>query len=243
MACDCWLQNEPNLWEDRPDVLAKQKEIAIAHIHGKADPVVAFSQGEHAYGVFLAMGYPKLRLFAPDDLGHQFLLSPVPEALEWLDAVNGADPAGAMRAAKAWAGDGEWGWVYQAALAVLADPEADLGAAAEARRAVEAVEREARGAVPEMAEAMGEEGAQDWVPTWFEFRRKFGATEAAGELVAEYDAARAREREKGAAHFNTALGHRRNDRPTEADQALREILTEAPHSFHAYYAWKWLGGD
>lgn len=49
MAGDCWIQNEPNLWEDKPDVLKKQKEIAIAVIHGKADPVVAFSQGEHAY--------------------------------------------------------------------------------------------------------------------------------------------------------------------------------------------------
>src|SRR5688572_219529 len=45
MAGDCWIQNEPNLWEDKPEVLAKQKEIAIAVIHGKADPVVQFSQG------------------------------------------------------------------------------------------------------------------------------------------------------------------------------------------------------
>jgi pimeloyl-ACP methyl ester carboxylesterase len=242
MACDCWLQNEPNLWEDRPEVLAKQRGIAIAHIHGRADPVVAFSQGEHAYGVFVAMAYPKLRLFAPEDLGHQFLLSPVPEALEWLDAVTGVDPAESVRAAKGWARDGEWGWVHQAALAVLQGAEADLGATAEARRAVDAVEREAAEAAPAMAEAMGAESAGDWVPKWFEFRRQFGATEAARELVAEYEAARASEREKGAAHFNTALGHRRNGRSAEADQALRDILADAPHSFHAYYAWKWLGG-
>jgi predicted esterase len=56
MAGDCWIQNEPNLWEDKPDILRKQKEIPIAVIHGRADPVVAFSQGEHAYDCFRAMG-------------------------------------------------------------------------------------------------------------------------------------------------------------------------------------------
>ena len=67
MAGDCWMQNEPNLWATKPKVMAKQKRIAIAVIHGQADPVVKFSQGQHAYGVFLAMGYPKLRLFAPGE--------------------------------------------------------------------------------------------------------------------------------------------------------------------------------
>ena len=68
MAGDCWSQNEPNLWEEKPDILKKQKEIAIAVIHGRADPVVPFSQGEHAYDCFRAMGWTKLRLFAPPKL-------------------------------------------------------------------------------------------------------------------------------------------------------------------------------
>ena len=57
MAGDCWMQNEPNLWEDKPELTKKHKEIAIAVIHGKADPVVAFSQGEHGYDCFRAMGW------------------------------------------------------------------------------------------------------------------------------------------------------------------------------------------
>jgi poly(3-hydroxybutyrate) depolymerase len=70
MAGDCWSQNEPSLWEDRPEVMKQQKQVAIAVIHGKADPVVAFSQGEHAYDCFLAMGWTKLRLFAPEPHVH-----------------------------------------------------------------------------------------------------------------------------------------------------------------------------
>ena len=65
MAGDCWMQNEPNLWEDRPDVLEKQMKIPFAIIHSPDDPVVDFKQGQHAYDCFRAMGWQKLRLFAP----------------------------------------------------------------------------------------------------------------------------------------------------------------------------------
>ena len=58
MAGDCWMQNEPNLWEGKPEIMAKQMKIPIAVIHGRSDPVVDFKQGQHAYDVFHVMGYP-----------------------------------------------------------------------------------------------------------------------------------------------------------------------------------------
>lgn len=119
MAGDCWMQNEPNLWEDDPPMLEKQRRIAIAVIHGRSDPVVSFSQGEHAYDVFLAMAYPKLRFFAPEKLGHEFMLSPVPEALEWLDAMVGANPAAALPLCARWLAEEEYGWAAEAAGALL----------------------------------------------------------------------------------------------------------------------------
>ena len=107
MAGDCWMQNEPNLWEEKPDTLKKQREIAIAVIHGKADPVVAFSQGEHAYDCFRAMGWTKLRLFAPPQLNHMFMLAPIDEAIEWLDTVNGLNERRSQTLATRWAREGE----------------------------------------------------------------------------------------------------------------------------------------
>lgn len=81
MAGDCWMQNEPNLWETKPDVLAKQKDIAIAVIHGQADPVVPFSQGQHAYDCFRAMGWTEAAFFSPKALNHMFMLAPIDEAI------------------------------------------------------------------------------------------------------------------------------------------------------------------
>ncbi|GAG39388.1 unnamed protein product, partial [marine sediment metagenome] len=119
MAGDCWMQNEPNLWEEEPEKMAMQKKIAIAVIHGRRDPVVDFSQGEHAHDVFDVMAYPMLKFFAPENLGHQFGLSPVPEALAWLDAMKGVNPKHAERCAEEWAMKGQWADAVPAARHVL----------------------------------------------------------------------------------------------------------------------------
>ncbi len=240
IAGDCWMQNEPNLWESKPEQMAKQKEIALAVIHGQADPVVNFSQGEHAHGVFLAMGYPKLRFFAPEKLGHQFALSPVEEALQWLDAMTGRDPAEAMRQARDWFREGQWGWVYQAALAVVEADSADLSAGGAAKNAIAAVEKKAAEGVVAMRESMGSKSPEEWISGWWDFQQKYGATEAAAELVADYWERRAEERQRGAKLFQTARGHAREGRDAEREAALKQILNEAPHTYHAWYALQWL---
>ena len=40
---------------------------------------------------------PILVAVAPEKLGHQFALSPVPDALAWLDAMTGLDPEESIR--------------------------------------------------------------------------------------------------------------------------------------------------
>ena len=243
MAGDCWMQNEPNLWETKPEMMAKQKEIAIAVIHGRADPIVNFSQGEHAYGVFLAMGYPKLRFFAPEKLGHQFGLSPVPEALEWLDAMTAHDPGEAMKMARDWFRVGEWGWVNQSARAVIANRESDSRTLATAKNAIAAVEKEALEAAAKMRESITSKPAREWLPEWFEFRRQFGASDAAKDLVEKYQSAREKERQEGAALFRKASGQRRAGDKSAMKETLDELLEKAPHSFHAWYALEWTKED
>ena len=236
MAGDCWLQNEPNLWESKPEVVAKQKKIAIGVIHGQADPVVRFSQGEHAHGVFLAMGYPKLRFFRPKNLGHQFALSPVPEALAWLDAMTGLNPKQSLKLAEGWLQNNEPGWAYQTALAIQQQDKEN----AAARKIIAAVETQATQAAEKMQESLASKPAREWLPQWYEFRRQFGATAAARELLARYNAARNREREKGRELFRTALSLGRQKKNDDRNDTLQQILQEAPHTYHAWYALDWL---
>jgi pimeloyl-ACP methyl ester carboxylesterase len=240
MAGDCWMQNEPNLWEEKPEVMEKQKRIAIAVIHGKKDPVVAFRQGKHGHDVFLAMGYPRLRLLAPEHLGHEFMLSPVPEAIEWIDATVGDDPA--RRAAKAaeWAKAGEWGWAVEAARGIATAKKAPAASKSGSKTVLKGAEAAAKKALKGMAASMEGGKPEEWVPRWLEFRRLFGGTEAARPLVEKYEALRAAQRAAGRDLFRKAQAAFGANEKEGGRAALREILEKAPATYEARYAIEWL---
>jgi predicted esterase len=230
MAGDCWIQNEPNLWEDRPEILKKQKDIAIAVIHGKADPVVAFSQGEHAYDCFRAMGWTKLRLFAPANLNHMFMLAPVDEAIDWLDAMNGRNETKTLSLASKWSRDGEWGWVWNAAQGTKSIALGFQKSAAEDAAAK---------AVPAMTAALKGKPA-DWIPKWAEFWRVYGATNAAKPLVANYLAQRDQQRAAAARLFDESQVLFRSEKRDDAFKVLEKLRDEGPCTYQGYFACKWL---
>lgn len=232
MAGDCWIHNEPNLWEDKPDLLKKQKNIAIAVIHGKADSVVAFSQGEHAYDCFRAMGWTKLRLFAPAALNHMFMLAPIDEAIEWLDTVNGRNQKTNLTLATKWAREGEWGWVCNAAAASKPGTFTLLQKAAEDAAAK---------AVPAMAEALKGKPA-DWVPKWVEFWRVYGETTAAKSLIANYVGQRDQQRANATRLFNESQALFRSDKRDDAFKVLEKLRDEGAFTYQGYFACKWLPG-
>ena len=229
MAGDCWMQNEPNLWETKPDILKKQKEIAIAVIHGRQDPVVAFSQGEHAYDCFRAMGWTKLRLFAPKNLNHMFMLAPIDEAIEWLDAMNGRNERKSPSLAAKWAREGEWGWVWHTARGL------NPGGAMLQKSAEDAATK----ALPAMTQTM-KGPPRDWIPKWIEFWRIHGAAAAAQPLVANYLSQRDQQRSVALRLFNESRALFRSGKRDEAYQVLEKLQAEAPHTYQGYFAWKWL---
>ncbi len=229
MAGDCWSQNEPNLWEDRPDVARVQHGIAIAVVHAKNDPVVKFEQGQHAYDVFRAEGWQKLRLFAPERSAHMFMTYPIDEVLDWLDAMNGRNEKRTAELCEKWAKEGEWGWAAAAARASKPGGAKFLKGAEDA----------AAKALPAMAEALKGRPA-DWIPRWLEFWRVFGGTDAAKPLIDDYLQKRAAQRAEGRRLFGEAFSLIRGGKRDDAPGLLRQLLVDAPCSYEAYYAWKWL---
>ncbi|MFN0058140.1 MAG: hypothetical protein ACKVX7_06750 [Planctomycetota bacterium] len=238
MAGNCWSQNEPNLWEERPDLLAKQRKIAIAVIHGQRDPVVPFEDGKHGYDVFRAMGYPRLRLFAPKNLGHEFMLAPVDEALDWLDSQVGNDAQKCAALGEKWAGLGEWGWAIESARTAL-ELGAKGGAKQTAQGIIKAAEAAAKKQVAAMAKLMATKPGEAWVPKWLEFWRLHGPTQTAAELVKHYEKLRGEQRVEGRRLFGQARDLYQSDR-AKAEATLADLLVKAPATFEAYYALAWL---
>lgn len=242
MASTCWIQNEPNLWEDEPETLEKQRKIAIAVIHGKRDTVVDFGGGQYAHDIYVAMGYPRVRLLAPEKLGHQFMLSPVDEALEWLDAMVGPPTTKTIDQMGAWKKEGEWGWIVQAARRIE-QGKAPRKARSIARAALREAELAAKREAETMARLMETAGPDEWVPAWFEFRRRFGETASARKLVEKYEASRAIQRSTGKSLLAKARGLFQEKKDEEAREVLKNILEKAPASYEAYHALRWLAGD
>ncbi len=230
MAGDCWLENEPNLWEDNPDVAKRQHDVAIAVVHAKNDPVVQFAQGQHAYDVFRDEGWQKVRFFTPEKAAHMFMLYPVDEVLDWLDAMNGRSEEKTSKSMEKWAKDGEWGWVLAAAKASKSGGP----------KFVKAAEDAAAKAAPAMAEAMKGKPSE-WIPKWLEFWRVFGATDAAKPLVDDYLKKRDAQRSDAARLFQQNQAAFQAKKKDEAYALLDQILADDPCAYEAYYAWKWLG--
>lgn len=229
MAGDCWMENEPNLWADQPEIAKVQHDIAIAVVHGRNDPIVQFAQGEHAYDVFRDEGWQKVRFFTPERAAHMFMVYPVDEVLDWLDAMNGRNDKKTAELCEKWAKDGEWGWCVAAAKASANVPQKYLKLAEDA----------AAKAAPAIAEALKGK-PMDWIPKWLEFWRVYGGTDAAKPLVDEYLGKRAEQRAQARDLLMQTQVLYRANKAAEADAILPQILETAPQSYEAYYAQKWL---
>src|SRR5262249_29869891 len=90
MSCNLLGQCEPDEFEKQRS--AEQQKVAIAVLHGGKDDVVDFQSGACCHLRMLDGGFPAVRLFAPEHVGHQFALLPVPDALQWLQKVTADEP-------------------------------------------------------------------------------------------------------------------------------------------------------
>jgi hypothetical protein len=157
------------------------------------------------------------------------MLSPVDEALEWLDAMNGREPKESLDLAEKWAKAGEWGWVQN----VIEEPKSKSAKLAKLADAA------ATKAAAEMSTAMKGK-PQEWLPLWLEFWRVHGASPAAQQLVSKYLDKRDKQRRDGEKLFNQARGLLREEKKEEGYAVLEQLLEEAPCSYEAFYAQSWL---
>lgn len=231
-SCNLIVQCEPDYayFTERPELQDAQRAVAVAVVHGRRDEVVPFSGGEYGYRAMQDGGFPALRLFAPDDVGHQFAWLPVDEAVRWLDAMASEEPLVLARLAETELGAGR----HRCATAAVLRAEAAPGGDAEdvrtiCERVTAAVDRAARGEVRELLVAIQANANGDWVERFWEFRRRFHFTPAAGPVIGAY--AKLREAHAGPADELFRAARREEDEAVR-EEKYREIVER-------YYASKW----
>jgi hypothetical protein len=142
--------------------------------------------------------------------------------------VNGRGERESLELAEKWAKAGEWGWAWHAGKGAKGGT-----------KLVKDAEAAAAKAVAPMDEAFKKE-PEEWVPLWLEFWRVHGATNAAQPIVKRYLARRDKQKNDGRRLFEQAVGAMRAGQEAKEFELLERILDEAPCTYEAYYAWKWL---
>jgi predicted esterase len=84
------VQCEPEAYED-DELIAAQRRVPLAIVHGTTDNVVSFDMSAYAHGQFEKAGFSKLKLFAHQTAGHRFAFLPIDEAVKWIESIDEPD--------------------------------------------------------------------------------------------------------------------------------------------------------
>lgn len=205
----------------------RQHDVPVAVVHGRADNVVGFSGGRYGHARLVDGGFPAVRLFAPERVGHQFALLPIDEAIEWLDVLSSDDPERLVAFAEQRAEDGGWRDVGAALQRARADSPSP-GLSARLRVVADRIREAAEPRAKSLAATMNR-GGGDWVDEFLDFRETFGTSEAAEPVLAAYAKLREAQREEG----NSLYAKSRRLRDEDERRAVyREIVERC-------YATRW----
>lgn len=183
------FQCEPSAYDDA-QLMAAQRRVPLAIVHGKNDPLVPYDGATYAHGLFADAGWPAVRLFADDQAAHMFARLPVGPAIRWLEALASDDPKNLLDLAERRLGES----APRDAIAALQRARA-LDLDAKSRERLDALAAAIADRARPQAEAhlaairANTDGA--WVDDFLKFRDDYAFADAAAEAMTAYDALRA----------------------------------------------------
>jgi pimeloyl-ACP methyl ester carboxylesterase len=184
MSSGMTMQCEPDVFADAA-LKAKQREVAIAVVHGRNDDVVAFTQGEGTWQSCAEHSFPALRLFA-NDAGHGFASLPWLAAVEWLELLAGDDVGALAKGAQAAFDDGR----YRDAMAAVQRLRKLAPADATAKAIAAKVDDKAGADAQRFVKQLAAPGDGKWIDDFLAFRDQFEFADCAAEAMKKFAALR-----------------------------------------------------
>mgnify|MGYP003644826925 FL=1 len=186
MSSGMTMQCEADVFDDEA-LKSKQREVAIAVVHGRNDRAVPFAQGEGTYLRTREHRFPKLRLFA-NGAGHGFSSLPWLAAVEWLELVTGDNAAElAKEGQKALDEDR-----FADAMAIANHLRKVAPKHAAIKHIAATVDEYAEGEVEQFAANVENPGEGEWIDDFLEYRDYYEFADCAKELMKAFAELRAK---------------------------------------------------
>jgi predicted esterase len=216
------FQCEPSAYADKP-LMAAQRKVPLAIVHGRTDPMVSFEGGSYAYGLFLDAGWPAVRLFADDTAGHMFARLPVGAAIHWLQAMASDDPVALLDFAEhRWKEGGRRDAI--AAVRRLKGLRLDGAAKDRLDRLVASIDAVSGPKARSFLEQIRTAKDGSWIDDFLAFRDEFAYADAAAEAMAAFDALRDQQDASARNLMNESRGQFQQGRRDDGRAKLKEIV-------------------
>jgi predicted esterase len=221
------VQCEPDSFSDAK-LVAAQRELPFAIVHGENDGIVEFSAATYSLDRFLDCGFPAVRLFSDPHAAHMFARLPIEPAVRWLAAQSSEDPQVLADLAKAELAAERPRTASAAALRAVAR-KAKGGALSGAQAVLKQLEKQVAAEQKSLQKKMQANADGSWIDEFLAFRSRFALLPGAAGLLDRHARLRAAQQKKGDELFYAA----RN----EGDAAKRKALHE--ELVRTCYATKW----
>jgi predicted esterase len=232
------IQCEPGAYEEA-DVIAAQRKVPLAIVHGENDPLVGFDGATYAESLYLDAAWPAVRLFSDKEAAHMFARLPVDRAIRWLEALASDDPGTLLDFAGRRLDEGG----VRDALAALGKAGGlTLDAAQEAKRKglSDRIDSQVAPKAKAFLDAIRANKDGSWADDFLAFRDEYALADASAEVNAAFDALRAAQEEAAATLMGRArAAFNRGDRETGYARA-KEVVDNYYASSSYRLARRWL---
>jgi predicted esterase len=221
------FQCEPGAYAD--EALRKaQRNVPLAIVHGKTDPVVGYAMGQYAATLFGEAGWPAFRFFADDNGAHMFARLPVGQVIRWLEAQASRDSVTLLDFAATRLKEKG----YRDAIAALHRARSLSPDESQKRRADELgreIKDKAAAGAARFLPLMREAKDGSWIDGFLAFRDDFEFADDAHDTMAAFAELRAKHVEPATKAFNEARQRFQQGNPDEGYAKYQEIV-------RSYYA-------
>ena len=216
------FQCEPDVYNNGT-LRKSQRVVPLAIVHGKNDPIMAFSAGQYAATLFGEANWPAFRFFADNTGGHMFAKLPIGPAIRWLESHAANDPATLIDFAASQLSQK----AYRDAIAALRRARTLILDENQKRRVEElsrsidtVVSADAAKYLPLIRQA--KDGS--WIDGFLAFRDDFEFANAAQDVMAAFGALRASQLEPAKKAFGEARQLFQQGKQDEGYNKYREIV-------------------